>query len=60
MKRSTKDNAKGTFHELKGNVKLKVGRATNNSRLKAEGLGENLAGKVQKAVGKLEKVIEKG
>jgi len=30
MKRSTKDKAKGRFHELKGKVKEKVGGATNN------------------------------
>ena len=28
MKQSTKDKVKGTFHEAKGKVKEKVGRAT--------------------------------
>ncbi len=59
MKESTKNRAKGRYHELKGNVKQKVGSATNNRRLQAEGLGERLAGKLQNAVGKAEKVIEK-
>jgi uncharacterized protein YjbJ (UPF0337 family) len=59
MKQSTKDKAKGTYHELKGNVKQKVGGATNNPRLQAEGLGEKLAGKLQKAIGKVEKVVGK-
>jgi uncharacterized protein YjbJ (UPF0337 family) len=58
MKQSTKDKAKGSYHELKGNVKQKVGGATNSRQLQAEGLGERLAGKLQKAVGKAEKVIE--
>jgi uncharacterized protein YjbJ (UPF0337 family) len=58
MKESTKDQAKGRYHELKGNVKQKVGRATNNRRLQVEGLGERLAGKLQNAIGKAEKVIE--
>jgi uncharacterized protein YjbJ (UPF0337 family) len=55
MKQSTKDKAKGTYHELKGSVKQKVGSATNNPRLQAEGLGEKLAGKLQKRIGKVEK-----
>jgi uncharacterized protein YjbJ (UPF0337 family) len=59
MKQSSKDKAKGTYHELKGNVKQKVGRATNNPRLQAEGLGEKSAGKLQKAIGKIEKAVEK-
>jgi uncharacterized protein YjbJ (UPF0337 family) len=59
MKKSTKDQATGKYHELKGNVKQKVGSATNNLRLQAEGLGERLAGKLQGAAGKAEKVIEK-
>jgi uncharacterized protein YjbJ (UPF0337 family) len=59
MKQSSKDKAKGTYHELKGNVKQRVGGVTNNPRLQAEGLGEKLAGKLQKAMGKVEKVVEK-
>jgi uncharacterized protein YjbJ (UPF0337 family) len=45
MKESTEDKAKGTFHEVKGKVKEKVGRATNNTDLEAEGIGEKIAGK---------------
>jgi uncharacterized protein YjbJ (UPF0337 family) len=59
VKQSTKDRAKGSYHELKGNAKQKVGRATNNPRLQAEGLGEKVAGKLQKAIGKVEEAIEK-
>jgi uncharacterized protein YjbJ (UPF0337 family) len=59
MKQSTKDKAKGRYHELNGNVKREVGRATNNRRLQAEGLGEKLAGKLQKTIGKAEKAVEK-
>jgi uncharacterized protein YjbJ (UPF0337 family) len=59
MKQSTKDKARGRFHELKGKVKEKVGGATNNPRLQAEGLGEKFAGKIQKAIGRAEKVVEK-
>jgi uncharacterized protein YjbJ (UPF0337 family) len=59
MKQSTKDKAKGKFREVKGKVKEKVGRATNNPDLEAEGQGEKIAGKVQKKIGQIEKVFEK-
>ncbi len=59
MKQSTKDRTKGIYHEVKGNVKQKVGRAANNPRLQAEGLGEKVAGKLQKAIGKVEEAVEK-
>jgi uncharacterized protein YjbJ (UPF0337 family) len=59
MKESTKDQAKGKFHEVKGKVKEKVGRATNNPDLEAEGQVEKIGGKVQKKIGQVEKVLEK-
>jgi uncharacterized protein YjbJ (UPF0337 family) len=57
MKQSTKDKAKGTFHEAKGAVKQKVGRATNNPHLAAEGQGEKIGGKIQKKIGQVEKGV---
>ncbi len=39
MKPSTVDQAKGKFHEVKGTVKEKVGRATNDPDLEGEGQG---------------------
>jgi uncharacterized protein YjbJ (UPF0337 family) len=57
MKPSTKDKAQGTFHEVKGKVKEKVGRATNNPDLEAEGQVEKVAGKVQKKIGQVKKVL---
>ncbi len=59
MKRSTKDKAKGKFHEVKGKVKVKLGRVTNNPDLEAEGLGEKIGGKVRQKIGQVEKVLEK-
>lgn len=59
MKRSTRDKAKGTFHEVKGKVKESVGRATNNPNLEAKGQVEKIGGKVQKKIGQLEKVLGK-
>ncbi len=59
MKQSAKDKAKGTYHELKGADKQKVGKATNNRQLQAEGLGEKPSGRLQKGIGQAEKTLEK-
>jgi uncharacterized protein YjbJ (UPF0337 family) len=59
MKPSTKDQAEGKFHELKGDVKQKAGQVTNDPNLETKGQNEKLAGKVQKKVGQIEGVIEK-
>lgn len=59
MKQSTKDKAKGKFHEVKGNVKEKVGRVTNNPDLEAEGLGEKIGRKLRQKIGRVEKVLGK-
>ena len=57
MKTSTEDKIKGTGHEVKGAVKEKIGKATNSPNLEAEGQDENVAGKIQKKTGQIEKVI---
>jgi uncharacterized protein YjbJ (UPF0337 family) len=59
MKQSTKDTGKGKFHEVTGKVKEKVGRATNDPDLEAEGQVEKIAGKVQKKIGQVKKVLGK-
>jgi len=59
MKDSIKDKLEGTLHDVKGTLKEKVGQATNNPDLEAEGTGEKVAGKIQKKVGDVEKVFEK-
>ncbi len=59
MKPSTKNEVAGTIHEVKGAVKEKAGHLVGNTRLEAEGVIERGAGKLQKKVGELEKVIEK-
>jgi uncharacterized protein YjbJ (UPF0337 family) len=59
MSTSTKDEIKGTFHEVKGETKKKVGQVTNNPDLEAEGKAEHQAGKVEKKVGQIKKVFEK-
>jgi uncharacterized protein YjbJ (UPF0337 family) len=59
MTPSTKDQVEGKFHEVKGKVKEKAGQAVGNPNVEADGQSENLAGKVQKKVGQVEKVFEK-
>jgi uncharacterized protein YjbJ (UPF0337 family) len=59
MKQSTKDGARGTFHEVKGTVKETVGRATSNPDLIAEGQDEKIGGKIQRKIGQVEKVLGK-
>ncbi|MFH0780907.1 MAG: CsbD family protein [Pseudomonadota bacterium] len=55
MKSSTKDNAEGKMHQVKGKVKETVGKVVHNSKLEAEGIAEKISGKVQEKVGKIEK-----
>jgi len=59
MKPSTKDEIAGKIHEVKGTIKEKAGKLTNDPDLEGEGIGEKIAGKIQKKIGQVEKVIEK-
>lgn len=55
MKQSTKDQVGGDLHKVKGAVKQAAGQAVGNPNLEVEGNAENLAGKLQKGVGRIEK-----
>jgi len=59
MKSSTENQAAGKIHQVKGAIKEKVGQVTNDPNLEGEGAGEKVAGKIQNAVGHVQKVIEK-
>jgi uncharacterized protein YjbJ (UPF0337 family) len=59
MKSGTKDQAEGTFHQIKGKVKEVAGALSNNSELEAEGTGEKIAGEVQEKIGQVKKVFGK-
>jgi uncharacterized protein YjbJ (UPF0337 family) len=59
MKSSTKDQAEGTFHQMKGKIKEVAGKLSDNPELEAEGAGENIAGKVQEKIGQVKKVLGK-
>jgi uncharacterized protein YjbJ (UPF0337 family) len=57
MKSSTKDRAEGKFHQIKGKFKEITGKLSDNQKLKAEGVGEKIAGIVQEKVGQIDKVL---
>ncbi|HBG05522.1 MAG: CsbD family protein [Geobacteraceae bacterium GWC2_58_44] len=59
MESSTKDNAEGTMHQLKGKVKEVAGIISDNPKLEAEGTAERMAGKVQVKIGQFNKLIGK-
>ncbi len=57
MKESTKDQAAGKAHEIKGGFKKEVGKAMNRPDIANEGADEQAAGKVRRKVGEVEKVF---
>ena len=52
-----KDEVKGKFRETKGNVKEKVGRATNDPELIKEGRQDETAGRTQETFGKARRKV---
>ncbi len=52
-----KDRIKGTAHQAKGAIKETVGKVTGDAKLKLEGKSEQVAGKVQTAVGGLKDTL---
>jgi uncharacterized protein YjbJ (UPF0337 family) len=59
MKSSTKDQAEGKFHKVKGKLEELAGKITDNPKLEVEGKYEKIAGKVQEKVGQIKKVAGK-
>jgi uncharacterized protein YjbJ (UPF0337 family) len=59
MKSSTKSQAKGKFHKVKGTIKEIAGKVSLNPDLEAEGKDEKRAGKVQAKIGEIEMVVGK-
>jgi len=59
VKSSTKDQAEGAFHEVKGKIKEVAGKLSDKPDLEAEGTGEKIAGKVQGKIGQVKKVLGK-
>ena len=59
MKSSTKDQAEGKYHNVKGTVKEMAGNISDNAKLEAEGKDEKISGKVQEKIGQVKKVLGK-
>jgi uncharacterized protein YjbJ (UPF0337 family) len=59
MKPSTENEIAGKVHQVKGNIKEKVGQLTNDPDLEAEGIGEKIGGKLQTKIGQVKKVLGK-
>jgi len=59
MKSSTRDEAEGKWHKVKGKIKEIAGKVGMNPDLEAEGQDEMFAGKAQEKIGQIEKVLGK-
>jgi len=57
MKPSTKDQAEGALHEVKGKLKEQVGKLIVDPKLEAEGKDEKHVGQLQQKMGQVEKVL---
>lgn len=59
MKSSTRDNAEGKMHQVKGSIKEAAGKLVGNKDLEGEGKDEHTEGKIQEKVGEIKKVVDK-
>jgi uncharacterized protein YjbJ (UPF0337 family) len=54
-----RDEIKGKIEEIKGDVKQKIGKATDDPRTQVEGMAEEKKGQVRQGVGDLEKDVSR-
>ena len=59
MKSSSKDQAEGKFHQVKGSIKELAGKVSVNASLESEGKNEKMAGKIKQKIGDVEKLLKK-
>jgi uncharacterized protein YjbJ (UPF0337 family) len=59
MKSRTRDEAEGQLHRVKGKIKEIAGKVILNPDLEADGIDENIAGKVQKELSQVKEVLGK-
>lgn len=52
-----KDEVKGKLNQLKGTVKQGIGGATDNERLRDEGVADKAAGELQEGAGKVKRRV---
>jgi len=57
MKPSTKDQAEGKLHEVKGKLKEQAGKLILDPRLAAEGKDEKHIGQLQQKIGQVEQLL---
>jgi uncharacterized protein YjbJ (UPF0337 family) len=55
-----KDRIEGSAKQAKGAIKEAVGKVTGDTKMKAEGAADKLAGKVQNAVGGAKDAVRDG
>ncbi len=53
----TKDELKGKLNQVKGKVKQGIGDATDNERLREEGVADEVAGDLQEGVGTVKRKV---
>jgi uncharacterized protein YjbJ (UPF0337 family) len=59
MKPSTKDQAEGKLHQVKGTIKEVAGKVSLDDDLEDEGKDEKRAGKIREKISDIEKVVGK-
>jgi uncharacterized protein YjbJ (UPF0337 family) len=59
MKSSTRDEAEGKLHQVKGKIKEIAGKVSMNPDLEAEGKDELSGGKAQEKIGQVKKIVGK-
>ena len=59
MKSSTRDEAEGKLHQVKGKIKEIAGKLSDNPELEAKGTDEKIAGKVQEKSRQVKEVLGK-
>jgi uncharacterized protein YjbJ (UPF0337 family) len=57
-RQSTKDQVEGNARIVKGRIKKAAGALTGNRQMESEGKVDELAGRVQKKGGQIERVLE--
>ncbi|MFO7675659.1 MAG: CsbD family protein [bacterium] len=57
MKSSTRDEAEGRVHNVRGSIKEAVGKVIGNRKLRRKGKAEKRAGKAQAKVGQVKRVL---
>jgi uncharacterized protein YjbJ (UPF0337 family) len=59
VKSSIKNQTEGTVHQVSGTIKEAAGILSDNPELKAKGIVEKIAGKLQVKIGQVGKVFGK-